>query len=411
MAKGGDNGSFQLEGAGVTGKRPLVQLPWASLRLDDENPRLLSYFGDRLTGIRPSQLELLKVLYQRYDSRSLAISMAANGYFDEEPLVVVPRDEKMRELLRDTQTAKPASIERLQRYGEGGGEFVVVEGNRRLSALQLLLDVEARAKLRLKESFPVPASEAIAQDLRSLPCVVYAAREEVVPYLGVKHIRGPLRWEAFSQASYAAKIIDDSVAGGQDPDRVLDALGRQTGNSGTRLKRLYISYKIFKQLEEDIEIDRDAVIERFSFVATMYAQVPLRTFLGLKAPSATFLRDRLIADDYLENAQLLFDWVFGNEAKRRKPVVVESRDLTSRLTVVVQSQEAVDYLKENNDLDGAYDRTDGELSFLITKLQRSVSAVQQVIQVAYKYEYEDRLIAKSEELESAVAALRKQFRS
>lgn len=402
---------IRLEGAGVTGKRPLVQIPFESLLLDDANPRLLSWFGNRLEGVKPSQFELLKVMYQRYDARSIAISMASNGYFDEEPLVVVPKDEAFARELNSKLKGKPEAIDAIAEYQKKGGLFVTVEGNRRLSALKLLLDEDARSRVKIKSSFPSVIDPRIIGDLSVLPCVVYPNRVEVVPYLGVKHIRGPLRWEAFSQAAYAAKIIDDSIAQDEDPDKALEQLERQTGNTGSRLKRLYIAYKIFKQLEQDIEIDHDAVIERFSFVASIYSQIPLRQFIGLKAPSATFLKERLISDDYLENAQLLFDWVFGNKENKKAPVIVESRDLTSRLPMVVQSSQAVAYLKEYNDLGGAYDRTDGELEFLIKKLQRSVSAVQQVIQVAYKFQAEERLVAKSEELEAAIEALRRQLRS
>jgi len=400
----------RLEGAGVTGKRPLVQIPYESLLLDDSNPRLLSWFGNRLRGVKPSQYELLKVMYQRYDARSIAISMATNGYFDEEPLVVVPKDKSFADDLNTILKGSPESVKAIAKYQKQGGQFITVEGNRRLSAIKLLLDEESRTRVKLKSTFPSVSKSDIIEDLSILPCVVYPSRVEVIPYLGVKHIRGPLRWEAFSQAAYAAKIIDDSIAQDVDPDAALEQLERQTGNTGSRLKRLYIAYKIFKQLEQDIDIDHDAVIERFSFVASIYSQIPLRQFIGLKAPSATFLKERLISDDYLENAQLLFDWVFGNKENKKTPVIVESRDLTSRLPMIVQSEQAVAYLKEYNDLGGAYDRTDGELEFLIKKLQRSVSSVQLVMQVAYKYQDEERLVAKSEELEAAVEALRRQLR-
>ena len=357
--------------------------------------------------MKPSQFELARLMYRRYDARSVALSMAANGYFDEEPLVVVPVDAAFaKTLFSGSEDFATLVLD----YVTRGGEFLVVEGNRRLSAVKLLLDPEMRERVKVPVSFPIVTDESIARDLNDIPCVVYPDRVEVIPYLGVKHIRGPLRWEAYSQAAYTAKIIDEAVNRDRDADAALDQLERQTGTTTTRLKRLYIAYKIFQQLDQDIEIDRDAVIERFSFVATMYAQIPLRAFLGLKAPSDIFLKERLITEGYLENAQLLFDWVFGNKEKKLQPVVMESRDLTGRLSVVVKSPEAIDYLREYRDLGGAYDRTNGELDFLTKRLQRAVSTVQQVMQVAYKYETDERLIAKAEELESAVIALRRQLR-
>ena len=400
-----------LTGAGVTGKRPLVQLPWESLVLDDANPRLLSWFGDGLESIKPSQFELLKVMYQRYDARSLAISMATNGYFDEEPLVVVPKEEAFAKTIDIHFDKREDAVELITSYYAGGGEFIVVEGNRRLTALKLLLDNDLRARLKLRDTFPTVTSLDIYDDLTVLPCVVYPNRTEVIPYLGVKHIRGPLRWEAFSQATYAASIIDESIKQNCDPDEALEQLERQTGNTGSRLKRLYIAYKIFKQLEQDIEMDVDAVIERFSFVAAIYANIPLRTFIGLKAPSATFLKDQLISQDYLANAELLFEWVFGNKEKKLQPVVMESRDLTGRLSVVVGSPDAVAYLRQHRDLSGAYDRRNGDHAMLLRQLDCALLDVRRTTQLAFKCQDAYELLMKAKSLEVAVRQLRVQLLS
>src|SRR5689334_14894941 len=87
---------------------PQRKVQWnalSDLSLDPLNPRL----PDGME--RASQPELLAVLAEDYHLQDLGRSLADNGYFAEEPLVVVPSK-------RDTWT--------------------VVEGNRRLAALKLL---------------------------------------------------------------------------------------------------------------------------------------------------------------------------------------------------------------------------------------------------------------------------------
>src|SRR4051794_2451457 len=75
------------------------------LLLDEENPRL----AKRGAG----QIDLLKALYFQESLEELALSFQRNGYFQEEPLVTI----------RGTN-----------------GATIVVEGNRRLATLKLLLD-------------------------------------------------------------------------------------------------------------------------------------------------------------------------------------------------------------------------------------------------------------------------------
>ena len=97
-------------GIAVPRKRnPLSDWHVDDLLLDSENPRLPTSQGPR------SQDELLILIVKTYTIGELMESFAINGYFDEEPLVGVPvADDPLK--------------------------LIIVEGNRRLSALKLLLD-------------------------------------------------------------------------------------------------------------------------------------------------------------------------------------------------------------------------------------------------------------------------------
>src|SRR5882672_9073534 len=81
-----------------------VQL--GELRLDPRNPRLKEGMENT------SQAELLAELVREYELQDLGRSIADNGYFSEEPLVAVKDKNK--------------------------STWTIVEGNRRLAALQLL---------------------------------------------------------------------------------------------------------------------------------------------------------------------------------------------------------------------------------------------------------------------------------
>jgi len=93
-------------------------IDWMSvyrLLLDKDNPRLASGNG------ADTQFDILKLLWTEMAVDELVLSIAANGYFPEEPMFVIPEhptDDPNHENTR----------------------FVVVEGNRRLAAVLILLE-------------------------------------------------------------------------------------------------------------------------------------------------------------------------------------------------------------------------------------------------------------------------------
>src|SRR5262245_20649142 len=102
----------------------IVDRPLGLLRPDPRNPRLPARLAEA------TDTELLTYLSRHYDVLPLAESIANFGYFASEPLVVIPAEAG-----RDPQQ-------------EADIPLVVVEGNRRLTALKGLLDEEVRRTLR-----------------------------------------------------------------------------------------------------------------------------------------------------------------------------------------------------------------------------------------------------------------------
>ena len=143
-----------------------------NLRLDPQNPRLAETLQDA------TQEELIQEYYLAYDLDPLLISMSHSGYFSEEPLIGV----------RDGNDAM------------GRATFTVVEGNRRLAALQML-QFEWAWKAAGSPSLPV-ISDNVLPKLNPVPLKEYPSRIEVIPYLGVRHIRGVKDWEALAKARY-----------------------------------------------------------------------------------------------------------------------------------------------------------------------------------------------------------------
>ena len=115
------------------------------LFFDAKNPRLAEYG----IGARPTQTELLEIMWQKMAVDELVMSIAARGYFRHEPLFVT----------------------------EEGNRLVVLEGNRRLAAVKLLLDPEARARLRITD-LPVLSPE-VRENITHLPIIRTTARGDL----------------------------------------------------------------------------------------------------------------------------------------------------------------------------------------------------------------------------------------
>ena len=75
---------------------------------------------------------------------------------------------------------------------EGESRYYVVEGNRRLTAVQLLLDEDLPRAVRATDLAAL-SPEAKAK-LRSLPVSIYKGpkgREQLWAYFGFRHVNGP----------------------------------------------------------------------------------------------------------------------------------------------------------------------------------------------------------------------------
>ncbi len=66
------------------GRRPLLEIPVDRLHLDPLNPRFSEYDKGK------DEEGTIYNLKRHFDLDELALSIAENGYFDEEPLIVIP---------------------------------------------------------------------------------------------------------------------------------------------------------------------------------------------------------------------------------------------------------------------------------------------------------------------------------
>ncbi len=262
------------------------------LELDPQNPRLPEFFRGK------SQSEILHHLFEHDVLEEIAQSYVDNGFFPHEPLIVLP---------------KPSPSSR----------FIVLEGNRRLAALMIVLELPAADG----HSFPgieLPGSRV--ETLSEVPCFAIASRAEVHAFLGFRHIGGTKTWEAEAKARYLLLEVDRAVSEGTgDPFR---EVGRRVGSNALGVRNPYIAIRILQSAREDFGLDSTFVQQqRFGVWLRAMNSPEIRGFIGLGNPRThEEIREAITRLDQAGLKEVLGD--FRPKPGRIKALLADSRDVT-----------------------------------------------------------------------------------
>lgn len=387
--------------AGKGKKRPQLNIPIDLLELDSDNPRLAKEAKGN------TQFDLLSQLYEEFDLEELAYSLSENGYFDEEPIVVIPKKLPKEFELSD-------DVEQQQKYLQDLIEkknisFTVVEGNRRTATIKILIDNDLRKRLKVSTDFPKPASKSIADDLTIIPAIFYRNRTGISAYLGVRHIAGLMKWDAYAKAVFLASRIEEGLKRQKNIEFSIKEVQRQTADRSDVIKKQYLCYKVLTTTEEDLNFDIGNIKERFSLITVALNSPSIREFIGVSSPKEVDFSKRVIPTKKLENLERLLTWIYGN-GKDKQPILTDSRKITQRLAPVLADEDATEYLLKYENLEEAYERSGGEKKFLLKKINEATKNLRNALSIAYKYKTGDVSDAVDECI-SAANELRKMIKN
>ncbi len=385
--------------AGKGRKRPQIDIPLFCLELDAENPR----FAEECHG--GTQLDLLKVLYRDFDLEDIGYSMAENGYFDEEPIVVIPKNLPKTFKWDEDINKVQADLEQLMNSNKHI-KFIVIEGNRRIATAKLLTDEELRGKIKVTNDFPNPKGKGVEDDLKIIPAIVYQDKKDISPYLGVRHITGVLKWEAYAKAKYIATRVEEEKHKWKNIEKSIREVQKKVGDRTDVIKKQYMYYKIFEQARDDLEFDTEKIIDRFSLITVAISSPSIRDFIGVSSYKDAKFNTPLVPKNKFKNLGILLTWIFGN-GKDKEPILTDSRKITSRLSPILADKEATEYLLTYGNLEEAYERSGGDKEFVKKKIASAKRAVTSALQSAYKYKDDKEIISLLEELDKAVEELKK----
>lgn len=297
-----------------TPESPVVEVPVYELCFNRQNPR---FFLEH----EQSEEDLLLRLWRDFAVDEVALSIAHNGYFRHEPLFVTTE----------------------------GDQHVVVEGNRRLAAVLLLLSGELREQVGATD---LPAiSSARAKELKKLP-IIKCQRSEVWQYIGFKHVNGPQPWRSYAKAQYVAWVHNELGI-------PLDDIARMIGDRHRTVHRLYRGLMVLRQAEQAEVFDLENRWGKHFPFSHLYAGLDypnIRSFLGIDKD--TDFRKDPVPSSHISNLSHLCLWLYGQKPTR--PLIQFQNPDLRKLEEAIGNDDGLVALKRGLPLDVAVDISIGD---------------------------------------------------
>lgn len=254
----------------------------ASLHLDPKNPRL-----GRETSARAPR-EIVQYLFEHDKAIDVAKSIAARGYFPNEPLLGIKE----------------------------GDQITIVEGNRRLAALKALREpglVEGPHQRQLER---LAKQIEDLNDIARVPVTVAPSRRSTDRQIAGRHVGTPvLAWEAENRASF----ILDKLAEGYTNNQLLDQLGFslpdiQAARQTRAIADMARSLELPEEVKAKIETPRAKL---FTTLERIFNSSVGREYLMIEPDPDHGVRGKTTKSEFLKGfTRLVSDIALGKQSSR-----------------------------------------------------------------------------------------------
>ncbi|MBW8042613.1 MAG: hypothetical protein FVQ85_21820 [Planctomycetes bacterium] len=338
------------------------------------NPRL-SMREDHL-----SEKDVIRWMVIHGNILPLMESIGMHGYSPAEPLLVVKKQGSEN-------------------------QFVVVEGNRRLAAVKLLNN-PALSGSESKAKSLVNTVSGVSEDQipKELPVLEYKQKEDILPYLGFRHMTGVRPWGAMEKARYLRQLFDLYEDNYATQVELFEFLQRATSMGPRRARKDLTSLAIYDRANKNKYWGIKGIKSvEFSLIQTALNYKNIVNYFNLRASTAYDL-DNLNE----QHTKDFFEWCFAHVPDDKSPTRLgESRNLRD-LSKIVANAEALNQFKKGLPVLEAAEFAEDPISYLaelILSAQRyvndSISALRNLDTVENRHSgIIDDLLNKVDELKS-----------
>jgi len=295
-----------------------------NLILDRENPRLPNYLNCS------SDEEILKYMLLEAVTLELMEAIAENDFFEGEQLLVVKE--------------------------ENSDNYIVVEGNRRLSAV-LLLNYPERAKVKSKSVKEIQTNAKFIP--KELPVLEFKEKKEILRYLGFRHITGIKSWKLLQKARYLC-ILKESEFPSISIEESCKGLAKRIGSKSDYVRRILVGYEIFKSIEKNDFFHINKLSEssfHFNYLADSLRRESINNYLGIDIKG-----EHPLDSIRMDKLEILIKWFFEKNAKGLKTIKGDSESLTT-LDEILSNPSSTNALEQGSTLEEALSivRNDGKV--------------------------------------------------
>lgn len=323
----------------------VIDLPLDLLDFDPHNPRFPKSVNEG------PEDKLVERMIKEERILELMESIGEQGYFPGEPLIAV-------------------------KHGED--RFFIAEGNRRLAALKLL-----------NGSLPIPPKLSTLIDAKadakfkpdSVPCLVFDDVDQVLRYLGFRHITGVKAWKPIAKARYLERLRQSSLYRDLDHDSLLRRLAKEIGSRHDYVGQMLTSLAVldYAQGHDFFGVQRiDPERIDFSLLTTSLSYENLYRHIGLAS------RKDIDAPNLNEaKTGELFKWLYA-QRDDNTTVLGESRNL-EQLAKIVACDDALIELRDSHNLAFAYRLTTGPQEALDSALKSAKESLEATFKLLGKH--------------------------
>lgn len=329
------------------------------LEFDRHNPRLVLTNGLEQT----TDIEIIKTLIREADIGELIDSIVANNYMDIEPLIVT------------------------QKNVHKAGNYRVLEGNRRLSAIRLLQDPNLARECRL--SLPKDIPGKVYASLQQV--TVYLVEEDIESraFIGFKHINGAHRWDSYAKARFLTEWYLAEIENGI----TVEAIAKQLGDNNQTVRNLIAGMLVLQQAEhEDLFEIRDRTKSGkfgFSHLYTALGRIEYRNFLGLEKGWDQQPIKNPVPTDHNDKLKEVLQYVYGSVKAGIQSVIASQNPDIKNLGEVIAVPMALDTLRATKSLKIAYEEVLPASDVFRDTLIIANTRVQEVLGKSSKFSVKD----------------------
>jgi hypothetical protein len=293
------------------------KIPLNDLVLDNQNPRL-----PKSMGIESNEKKIINFFLSDTSLVELMLAIGKNDFFEGEQLLVVPNEEK----------------------------YIVIEGNRRLSAVKLLQNPDLAEIYKSKVEQVFKESDYFPTEI---PCLVFNEKADILKYLGYRHITGIKSWKLLEKARYITKLKEDFYPS-TDIQSASREIAKMIGSRKDYVLRILVGYQLYDLIEKngyyDIK-DLNDTNFHFNYIADSLSRSKIETFLGVNLESESPTKNI-----NLSGLKEWTNWLFNKEFPNK--IIGDSEHLNI-LNKVLDSPIALEVFRSGEKLFKAYEYTDG----------------------------------------------------